>query len=259
MGSYDCCKFEVSKNGADTVKKLVFTNLKREIAGFNLNILNCLLKEVNSFTRKVKSMSTQQNHKLLSFYLELVQRSAGFINHEDGHHDKYGFSIDSGAGVMLEDLEKEGGSLDSYLDFVNSVKESALNAGRFDDNLAAKRKPSGTTEGPAAKVSRKDTIAKHEDEELTDKQGLEVNLRKSYVGVSNVLLDNISVHPELAHIIVNDRVSEIEELMRKKYDPSQAVLVICPVDTSAPLDKGTRGSRKYFVVQKLHTFKGECT
>ena len=244
------CELVLKKDGMNLIKKFKFTNSKNETASFNIDLLQTL-SEVNPFTQRITSMKVNHNCKLLACYLSLVQYSENFVFNQEGVHDQNGFKL-NGEGLQLSDIEQLGGTYDSYLEFVNLVKHNALDCNRF--NTPKRKKSNNSPEGLPAKLPRKDQVNVKESEELEDPNGLEIQLQKSYIGVADIPITNISVHEDLVHSVVPEKVREIEREIRNRYDPSQAVLVVCPRSGSTPQDLNNVQNEYFLVVKKIKTF-----
>ena len=107
----------------------------------------------------------------------------------------------------------------------------------------------------AVNSDRRNKIDSNQKEELVDPKGLEQKYQKSFAGVVDINISNLSVHPKLAYLIMNPKVKVIEEDINLRYDPTQAIPVVCPADTSSPLDLSNIGDRQFLVIQKLQTFR----
>ena len=66
-------------------------------------------------------------------------------------------------------------------------------------------------------------------------------------------LDNISVDKDLMKVNIF-RVYKIIDSLKARYDPSQAVMVVCPRDEAAKFDMKNVENEKFTVVQKIHLF-----
>ena len=119
-----------------------------------------------------------------------------------------------------------------------------------------KRKP--TDDSPkVTKLSKTETIEENEKKELEDagEGGLETLYSYSLVGFAHVLLSNISISPEMQVKVNNFRVMFSKTSMKKRYDPSKAVLVICPEQDGTHVDVRNVKDMKFFVVQKVHCLR----
>ena len=119
-----------------------------------------------------------------------------------------------------------------------------------------KRKP--TDDSPkVTKLSKTETIEENEKKELEDagEGGLETLYSNSLVGFAHVLLSNISISPEMQVKVNNFRVMFSKSSMKKRYDPSKAVLVICPEQDGTHVDVRNVKDMKFFVVQKVHCLR----
>ena len=177
-------------------------------------------------------------------------------------HDEDGFMVD-GSGTSVKDFEDNGGSLTEFRDFRNVVKESARdisNPGnlyldiarmRADGRKRKKANPAG--EEPVKKKSKSAILDENEKAELMDSTGLEQKYKSSFIGVASIPLDNLKVPEELQKPNIY-RVYKIMASMRARFDPSQCVLVVSPVDDSKPPILNEVGSQQFLVVQKIHSF-----
>ena len=168
--------------------------------------------------------------------------------------------------MNIKDLQDAGGSVEDYDQFVEFAKESApvdmaVSSGKaleeLADRIQSSRKRKATTNNKEMqeeknpkekKLSKSDIIMKNEKQELEDESGLEKAYQSSFCGVAHISLDNISVCPQMELKINPFRVQYIKTSMKKRYNPSLSVLVVCPVDDSKKLDVERD---KFFVVQKV--------
>ena len=253
----------VKSSGDEVKREYKFYNRSHQSASFDEVILNMMIGGVNPFSQRVTSMCIQNKKKLLSNYLNIVQYSSDFIHHRDMIHDENGFLID-GSGTSVTDLEENGGSLIEFRDFVKVVKESARVIST-PDNLyldiarnradGRKRKKANPTGGePAQKKSKSAVLEENEKAELVDSTGLEHKYKSSFIGLASIPLDNLQVPKELQKMVLIYRVYKIMASMKARFDPSQVVLVVSPVDDSKPPVLAEVGSQQFLVVQKIHSF-----
>ena len=252
------CEYRLRKDSqtGEIEKEFRFINKRRETANFSAKLLNNIKTEtdVTAFGQRVTSLVIAEKKHLLANYLTLLQHAKDFIHHSSGH-DEDGFSLD-GQGVTLKNLEENGGSLTELRSFVEVAKSGVhvnVNIEKLIQVKAkGKRTAGGNEEGAKpAKMSNAATINYNEKKELEDPNGLEKQLQDAYIGVAWIPLDSISVSKDLVKVNIF-RVYSIADNIRKKYDPSLATAVICPVDDSEEIDLDNCDDRKYFVVQKVH-------
>ena len=260
------CEYRARKEtNGDVVKEFKFTNQRRETACFSETLLNNIQtdKEVTQFGQRVTSMFVAERRSLLAMYITLLQHSKDFVHHTSSHDDD-GFKTD-GQGVSLEDIESKGGSLGDLQNFVQLAKSCVqidANPKKVPDiNPFAKGKRKSSENGDGSKpckMSNAALIKYNEKKEIEDPSGLERELQESYVGVTFLPLDSISISKDLLKINVF-RVYSIIASIKAKYDPSLTTIVVCPEDDSVKVDLNNLGGRKFLVVQKVHTvaaFKG---
>ena len=245
----------MKRSGSDLVKQFKFTNSRFDTASFDEEIFYSIETGANSFTQKVSSLYLKDQN-LLTAYLSVIQFSADFVHHRDLLHNDDGFLID-GTGIQVANLEAKGGSLTDLREFVKVAKDNSKNC--FDEiaNQVKKRSKNrvDTVEGTPVKLSRRAAVEANEKQELEDELGLEKNYQKSYIGLVNIPLDNISVHKELKNLIIPFRVCGIEQSIRERYDPSQSILVVCSEDDSKVPDLQNLSDQKFLVIQKIHTYR----
>ena len=92
-----------------------------------------------------------------------------------------------------------------------------------------------------------------EKKEVEDETGLETSYMNSYVGLFRVKLANIKVSSEMKSIISTNRVETILASIRKWYDPSLSVFVICPENEKDEVTAENVNNVSFIAVQKLHT------
>ena len=122
-----------------------------------------------------------------------------------------------------------------------------------DGRKKRKSDSAGGTE-PTKKKSKSAVIEANEKLEIEDSTGLEKKYMESIIGISSIPLDNLKVPGDLKSMVNIFRVYKVAASIRAKYDPSQAVLVVCPEDDSKPPNLKDVGSQVFLVVQKIHTF-----
>ena len=152
----------------------------------------------------------KRKEKLLMYYINLLQHSAGFIHHNDSLHTSEGFMVDK-SGIGINDLEKCGGSLEDYQEFTNLAKANALDPSNDSclNSAGLKRacKESGATK--SSKISKMSIINENEVKELSDQAGLEKQIQRSYLGEIRVPVDNLDIPNELLDNVVRTRVHSI--------------------------------------------------
>ena len=264
FGPPTSCELRVRKQGVEVVTEFKFVNKRKESIALRDSILNSLEAGVNSFSKRVTSLSTEDpKKKLLALFLSVINFSKGFVHHREDFHDDDGFEI-TGEGISKRYIEAAGGSIEELRKFVEAAKDSAIimdapdpsqnDISQYFQTSSKKRK--GSEEEPKApKLTKKETIDEHEKQELEEETGLEKLYQGSFICPAYIPLDNISISPEM-QVLVNDyRVRFITTSMRNKYDPSKSVLVVCTEDDGVTFDGKNVDGHKYIVVQKLHCFK----
>jgi len=126
-GSPVRCDFVVKRSKEnDVVRMFKFRNAKLESASFDLLIFNMKVGgDMSNFSDKVISLCVEQKEKLLALYLTLSSHSLGFNHHREFIHTEKGVRVD-GDGPNLEDILKLGGSIEEYNEFINAMKDSAI-------------------------------------------------------------------------------------------------------------------------------------
>ena len=257
------CEFVVRRaTGSEFVREFKFSNGRNQTIAFDEIILNIVECGVNQFTQKLVSLCVKGHKKLLAKYVTLAQHAEGFIHHRDVEHDQLGLMLD-GTGIGEAELEEDGGSLAEYKEFINLVKENArATIGKNCESAeeanekgdGRKKRKSNNSGEEAMKKSKVNIINDNEKIELEDECGLEKQFKQCYIGFINIPLENLTVASELKSIVNMYRVYGIMSSIRSRYDPSQAVIVVCPEDDTAPPDLSNVGELKFMVVQKIHTF-----
>ena len=261
-GPHTKCQLVVKSSGDEVIREYKFYNRSHQSASFDEVILNMMIGGVSPFSQRVTSMCVQNKKVLLTKYLDIVQFSSEFVHHRELIHDDDGFMID-GSGSSVKDLEDNGGSLIDYRDFVKVVKESSHDIAKtkniYEDmarNRADGRKRKKAPAGgePAKKKTKSAVLDQNEKTELMDSTGLEQQYKSSFIGVASIPLDNLKVPEELQNLVNIYRVFKIKASMKARFDPSQIVFVVSPVDDSKPPVLKEVGSQKFLVVQKIHSF-----
>ena len=252
----------------ETVREFSFKNSKRISAGCNEVLFNNIENDVNPFSQRITALFVSNKKNLLANYFSATQCSKDFVHHDENYDSDGLFIGDAGvfdkSTVALEEILRNGGSLDGLREFIQLAKNHATFGCSSSDALSEVFKPGGKRNSAPVntkpiKMSKKATMDANEMAELEDPKGLETKFKSLYVGVRWIPLDNISLSKELNITPNMFRVSKIVESIKVRYDPSQAVLVVAPID-----EKGTKDSSldidnsasnwKFVVIQKIHTF-----
>ena len=257
------CEYRERKAGQDIVREFKFENQRRESIALGETIFNNLEFGVNSFSKFVTSMYVNNKKELLALYLTMINCSENFVHHREGTHSTLGLSLNDGSGVVEGSLAAAGGSVEDFQKFLTIVKENATmvdSANKGPIGIAKYFKPTNKRKvseesANGTKLSKTETVAENEKKEIEDKDGLEQVYKQTYYGVAHVPIENISVSPEMELKVNKFRVKMIEENMRKRYDPSQSVLVVCPEVDGSNFDGDNVEKLKFFVIQKVHAFK----
>ena len=90
---------------------------------------------------------------------------------------------------------------------------------------------------------------------MEDKDWLEHEYKNTFVGICHNPIDDISVSNDMLDCPFS--VEYIVQSMRKYYDPSLSILVVCPVDPAGTVgqDGKVDVTREFYVVQKVKCFK----
>ena len=235
-----------------------FLNTKMQSTCFPVTLLNNLEFKECDFGRKVTAFYVEKRLNVLALYLSLMNKAEGFIDHDDEAHDKHGLKRDGG-----DSLEALGGTVAEFQDFLKAAMESAIMGESPRKCLLKqlqiakpniKRKESDENQVKAPKLLKFEEIEKKEREELDDPNGLEKEYRGCFMGVAHIPLKNISISKEMEVKINPFRVQYIKTSIRKRYDPSLSVLVVCPVDENSS-NAQINSDGNFFVVQKVQCFK----
>ena len=168
---------------------------------FKLSELNSFFWEVNEFTSTICELRQTGREELLALYLGLISKSSKFSGHRAHVHDEEGFRLDK-SGVTKDELKEKGGSAEEYAKFHEKAMRSALKVshrGEIIDMLPEEVKKRKAVETSVkTKKSKVEKIAESKSEELKDKDGLESDFRKRFVGRADIPLRNITVSPDVS-------------------------------------------------------------
>lgn len=233
----------------DIVREFQFTNNRNQTVSKPDFIFNNLASGVNSFTQLVSSIYGK-NKELLAIYISKINFGESFVHHQDGIHDSDGFSI-SDNGATESRIKDAGGSLDEYRTFIERAKENAkvVSAPLQDISNTMQRK-SKDKQTPNPPKKRK--IIDNEDKENNDTSGLERPYSESFAGVLSIPIAKLSVAQEMKDLIHRAKVETIKSNIKKRYDPSQSVLVVCQVDGSKSAEDVYQD---FYVIQKINCFQ----
>ena len=104
-------------------------------------------------------------------------------------------------------------------------------------------------------MSKQAAVDQSEKKELTDVNGLEIQFKNSYVGLTRVPLSNIKISPDMEGHISPNRVKFVVASIRQKFDPSLSVFVVITEEDKRSIDLKNVGQVKFLAVQKLHTLQ----
>ena len=232
-GSLIDCSLVTEQNGRhETDNFFKFQNRSMEKRQFKLAEMNSFFWEVNEFTSSICEMRQTGREKLLALYLGLMPKSSKFSGHKVGVFDDQGFRLDK-SGVTEETLKENGGSAEELSKFLDKAGRSALKVahrGEIIDKLPDEVKKRKATETVVKhKKSKVEKINDSKSEEMKDKNGLEKDFRKRFIGRADIPLRNITVHPDVSLIINPYKTRGIAKSMLSCYDPTQMVLMVTPV------------------------------
>ena len=260
------CHYKCRKgDDGEIIGEFVFKNSKRISAGCNESLFNNLEKDVNPFSQRIISLVVSGKKVLLANYFSATQCSKDFIHHNENYDDDGLFIGALGAydksTVTIEEIQGNEGSLAGLQEFTELAKKCATFGDSTKEALAEVFKSGGKRNSEnqgnkPIKMSKKDTIVNNEKAELEDPEGLESKFKSLYMGIVWIPIDNISISKDLNIVPNIFRVNMIAESIKRKYDPSQAVIVVAPVDDGCKgLDIANPiSTQKFFVIQKIHTF-----
>ena len=255
------CEYSLQQGVDGAVGEFVFMNKIKQRGVFPETCLNNLETGISAFSRMITKLCVEKRRSLLSKYLSLLQHSENFIHHHEEFHTTDGTLLD-GTGIQEEDLKTDGGTIEEYRDILIMARESAKAAtsvekglqdiSRFFELKGKKRKAKDGSVG-TLRLSKQARIDLDEKKEVEDDTGLEANFKNSYVGLFRVKLANIKVPDDMKSIISANRVQTIMASIRKWYDPSLSVFVICPENEKDVVTHENVNSVSFIAVQKLHT------
>ena len=270
FGPPKSCEYlsDVERDTGEKVSKYRFRNERNELHSIKASLLNNLELADDDFARLVTTLSTGDGSKLLlAYYVTLTNFSEGFVHHQECH-DATGFIADEKEG-WREKLVQAGGSVEDLINFISLAKKCALKVIDTEQALellrsskksaAVKRKQStmpvnekDTVQRPS-KLSMVEKLKFREEEELKDRNGLEVAFQESLCGVAHISIDNISIPPQFIKSVSSKaRIEFIKSSIRKRYNPALSVLVVCPVDAKKKINIE---KDKFYVIQKVKCFQ----
>ena len=261
FGSPIKCELIQKKIAGEETTLFKFTNKRREAHSFTVNLFNSFSigESVTDFSRRITNMIVSGRLNVLALYLSILPYSTGFVHHRAESHTNDGLCVD-GSGIQEKDILVVGGNLDELRDLISvarlscvevlkETKSSSISISKYFTSSTEK-----IDEPPLKKtrISKTETMKNNEFREIVDKTGLEQTYLNSFVGNAEIPLENIEVAPDLVDQVCPFRVQSIVDSM-KKYDPSQAVLVVCPVDLDRFCDLKNVKDQKFYCIQKIHT------
>ena len=251
------CEFIVTREAEESsLGEFQFTSKRREIKKFKLSQLNCFEGGDNAFSKKITKMVIDKNEEQLAKFLSLLPHSSGFSMHRAELHSDHGELLeDLIADGSCDSVEDDATILNDYESFVSAAIENAREITRKSTDIRSyfgtKRKSdSDVNHGRKSKAT---IVLEREMTELQDNDGLEREYQQSFVGLTNIPLENINIAADLESKVNNNRVDLIIESMLVKYDPSLTIPVVCPEDGQAVLDLKNVKDQKFSAIQKIHT------
>ena len=254
------CEFQISRDkSGKSVGEFVFVNRKKQDVICGESSLYGFDGGRNRFQKRVVSLIVDGKQTLLSLYLSLLTHSSGFPHHCMGIHSSEGFIIEKEHEIK-EEINRLGGSLASYIEFIEIVHEVAEDLsenGSSQQSITSyflpKRGCDDTTRGNATKKSKAAVVRDLEERELSDEAGIEKEYQNNMFGFANIPLKNLVIS-ETAGVEVNQlRVSRIIDSIKTRYDPSLSIPVVCPTEGNIVTNIQDVKSQMLLVVQKVHT------
>ena len=251
------CQYTMATESGESFPVMQVTSKRREVRQLRMNHLNCFeAGNNNAFSRRVSAMVVDKREELLAQFLTLLSYSKDFSSHREDVHTDEGEElddvIDNDGLLSSEDMKNEYGM------FRRAAIESAkiVDRQRADirQYLTIKRKADGSASGGTGPKKSELTVVKEKErKELEDETGLEKEYQKSYIGFAHIPLENIEIAPDLVNNLNEINVDVIVQSIIDKYDPAQAIPVICPEDNQEAFDiKKHANHHKFVAVQKIH-------
>ena len=253
------CSFEKILNGnKEQGDYLMIQNRSFQKKGFKVSEMNPFLGTVNDFTTFIHGLRCEGKLRLLSMYLALLPKTSGFTQHKEGVNDDLGFKSDN-SGVTEQMLEENGGSKKDFIDFVNMALSNAIVVSDRKDiveklPVEAKKKKKNLNDGPVkVKCSKADKVAESRKAELVDKDGVEIEFLKSFIGRADIPLSKLIVSSKVSLPLNQFKVRGLSNLMLENYDPAQMVLMVTPVDVEQ-FDKENLEDNQFEIFHGRHRY-----
>ena len=193
----------------------------------NVSILNNIKSDQNPFCQRIQAMKTLGQFRLLAHYINLIQASPNFVYHDVNKNDNYGFCFEE-KGLKVVDLHADGGTLESYIEFIKLASENLYSDSSQKENKSNKKSKTMDDYLVKEPVKKRIKVTQKVDEshlkELNDAEGLEVGYKKSYVGLARIPLQNLEAHMDLISHVSPETVGRVMKSISERYDPTQTVL-----------------------------------
>ena len=252
------CKYVKLRNGrGEEGDYMMIQNRSLEKKSFKISEFNPFLWTVNEFTTCINALRTEGKLDLLALYLSLLSHSNAFTQHVEGVHTHLGFKL-NGTEVTEEKLKDLGGSKDDHSRFVEMAMSCSIVVNdrkeiveKLPDDIKKKKVSDDTPVTP--KRSKAEKVSDSRREELADKNGLEKDFQKRFMGRYDIPLKNLKVSPQVSIPINIFKVKGLSKMMLENYDPSQMVLMVTPV-AGLPFNKDHIEDNKFEIFHGRHRF-----
>eukprot|EP00092_Neocalanus_flemingeri_P108693 GFUD01139602.1.p1 GENE.GFUD01139602.1~~GFUD01139602.1.p1 ORF type:complete len:825 (+),score=170.44 GFUD01139602.1:57-2531(+) len=255
-GEVVSCEFNRTKNSksGEVADYFKFQNRVGQKYNFKADLMNPMIFGVNDFTQKVAALRAGGKVELLGKFFGLLSRGKGFTHHNQELHSEAGLRKDDDGVLLGGDSEVK-----DLEDFVKAAKEAAIIVENKEDALShlkstKKVKPSAAASGVIIKQSKAQKVTEDKNKELEDKNGLERSYVDSFVGRTDILLDNLSVSDKSCIPINLIKVLGIANSMQKQFDPSLLNLTVYPEDDKN-FDRNHLENSRYKIIHGNHRFK----
>ena len=226
------CEYEkTSKPGGGLKCEFLCTSSENDRHRFRADLIDPFMNSKDSLMQKTSEL-VLNNPKLLGLYLSLLSRSKDFFNHSE-KYDENGFMKDK-SGITIDHLSEAGGTLQELEAFLQLGRENFVDLGEAgcEDAKMRSRKitdffnPKLTTK----KMSKQEIVEKNFREVISSEEGLEKSLTTQYVDYTMIPISRLQKSPELFVKINQSKVDDLAASMYERYDPTAAVLMVCPKD-----------------------------
>jgi hypothetical protein len=220
----------------EVVEYVRFKNIENLQKEFRIDLLNMFIRSSTQFDRFCTKFQVDKRIHVLCIYISLLTRSCEFRGYKEELHSEDGFDLD-GSGIQENNVTDSGGSLVEFLQFKTLAKMHAIvisdgvvgaPGDKVQSRVVQNKRITDFFQSscPPKKLSKTEAVEQGFNQECSDKSGLEQRLISEYVGWGSICIDSLKCNDSVCLPINQSEVGVLADSMLKRFDPSQAVLIV---------------------------------